>query len=140
MNALKHAEASRIWITLHEIEGGDDVELQIRDDGKGFDTEATPPEGHFGSVMMKERALVAGGTFSLSSELGKGSVVTARFPHVWVEEGTLHEIEEASRPTDPSSKAPLGTSTSAPARPLEPPKPSHRLRTAWRRSKSSEAV
>ena len=55
-------------------EKDDGVELQIRDDGKGFDTSAPPPEGHFGSVMMKERALVTGGTFKIESELGQGKI------------------------------------------------------------------
>jgi signal transduction histidine kinase len=42
MNALKHTEAANIWISLHERHDG--VELQIRDDGRGFDTEAPPPK------------------------------------------------------------------------------------------------
>src|SRR4029077_1043401 len=58
---------------------------------RGFDTDAPPPEGHFGSVMMKERALVAGGTYGLISRLGEGTTITATFPRVWVEEGSLHE-------------------------------------------------
>jgi signal transduction histidine kinase len=84
MNSMKHAEPSNILISLKETEGG--VELQVRDDGKGFDTSQPQPEGHFGSVMMKERALVAGGTFQRDSEVGKGTVVTAGFPRVWIEE------------------------------------------------------
>ncbi len=96
MNALKHAEADHIWVTLKEIDDG--VVLEIRDDGRGFDTDAAPPEGHFGSVMMRERALVAGGTFSIHSELGRGTSIQAWFPKVWVEEGNLHE---ASKPTPP---------------------------------------
>jgi signal transduction histidine kinase len=118
MNALKHAEASTIWITLNGATDG--VDLEIRDNGKGFDTDAAPPEGHFGSVMMRERALVAGGTFMLSSETGKGSSVRAHFPRVWVEEGSLHEQEEAARWTE-ATKAPVGTSTAAPANPLDAP-------------------
>jgi len=97
MNALKHAEADTIWITLQEKDDG--VELQIRDDGKGFDTSAPPPEGHFGSVMMKERAQVTGGTFSIESEPGSGTTITATFPRVWLEEGTLLESESETSPT-----------------------------------------
>jgi signal transduction histidine kinase len=95
MNALKHAGADSIWISLNERDEG--VELQIRDDGEGFDTEAPPPDGHFGSVMMRERALVAGGTFSVQSEIGRGTTITAGFPRVWVEEGTL--LESSSQAT-----------------------------------------
>ena len=92
MNALKHAEPNTIWITLSEKDDG--VELQIRDDGKGFDTSAPPPEGHFGSVMMKERAQVTGGTFRIESAVGHGTTVTATFPRVWLEEGTLLESQD----------------------------------------------
>ncbi|MDP8956928.1 MAG: sensor histidine kinase [Actinomycetota bacterium] len=108
-NALKHAEAENIWITVKEIEDG--VELQIRDDGKGFNTSAPPPEGHFGSVMMRDRAQVARGKLSVESEIGRGTVVTASFPKVWVEEGTRLEAEEEpsagdsqTRLEDPSSR------------------------------------
>jgi len=118
-NALKHAEGEHVWISIHDT--GDGVQLQIRDDGKGFDTEAPPPEGHFGSVMMRERAVVAGGTFSITSSPGRGSLVTATFPRVWVEEGSLHEAEESAR--GESSKAPVGASTGHAAAPLDPPMP-----------------
>lgn len=91
MNALKHAEASTIRISLEEIEDG--VKLQIDDDGKGFDTSAPPPEGHFGSVMMRERAMVAGGTYSIESEIGAGTTIAVTFPRVWVEEGTRFEAD-----------------------------------------------
>lgn len=89
MNALKHAEADNIWISLQEADGG--VRLNIRDDGKGFDTSAPSPEGHFGSVMMRERTLVAKGTFSIDSEPGSGTTIAATFPPVWVEEGSQLE-------------------------------------------------
>jgi signal transduction histidine kinase len=102
MNALKHADAETISISLHERDEG--VELQIRDDGRGFDTEAPPPEGHFGSVMMRERAQVAGGTFSVESEIGHGTTITAGFPRVWVEEAEL--LESVAAPTDGDGSGP----------------------------------
>jgi signal transduction histidine kinase len=121
MNALKHAEASKIRISLEEIEDG--VELQISDDGKGFDTSAPPPEGHFGSVMMRERAMVAGGTYSIESEIGKGTKISVTFPRVWVEEGTRFEADAESadgQGRGPSpSRPPVGT-TVGPPRSSEP--------------------
>jgi signal transduction histidine kinase len=80
MNALKHAEAEHIWITVSEREGG--VDLTIRDDGRGFDTTAPPPEGHFGYAMMRERALAAGGTFDITSKVGRGTTIKATFPQM----------------------------------------------------------
>jgi len=132
-NALKHAEAERIEISLRETDDG--VQLKIADDGKGFDTSAPPPEGHFGSVMMRERALVAGGTYSVESELGHGSTITANFPRVWVEEGTALEQNQAQREAqsfDPpvgSTAGPLKPSAKSKARgrqllpPSSPPEP-----------------
>jgi len=115
MNALKHAEADNIFITLEEK--GDGVELRIRDDGRGFDTTAAPPEGHFGTVMMRERAQVAGGTYEVGSEVGHGTSIRVTFPRVWVEEGSLHEAAaDASRPDGSSrdSEPPKGTTVGPP--------------------------
>jgi anti-sigma regulatory factor (Ser/Thr protein kinase) len=121
MNALKHAEADTISISLREKDDG--VELQIRDDGKGFDTAAPPPEGHFGSVMMKERALVTGGSFRIESELGSGTVITATFPRVWVEEGTLFESQAATSgppQTPPQQKTTVGRPQPSPGATISP--------------------
>jgi signal transduction histidine kinase len=128
MNALKHAEAGTIAISLHEVDDG--VELQIRDDGKGFDTSAPPPEGHFGSVMMRERALVAGGTYSIESQTGVGTTIAARFPRVWVEEGTALEAASGSSPAPgggdaanpPPNPVPDPPKVEPPPAPLQPPR------------------
>jgi signal transduction histidine kinase len=116
MNALKHAEASTIRISLEEIEDG--VKLQIVDDGKGFDTSASPPEGHFGSVMMRERAMVAGGTYSIDSEIGVGTNIAVMFPRVWLEEGSRFEAdaglgEESGRPPS-TTRPPVGSTVGPP--------------------------
>jgi signal transduction histidine kinase len=124
MNSMKHAEPDNILISLKETEDG--VELQIRDDGKGFDTSQPQPEGHFGSVMMKERALVAGGTFERESEIGKGTTVTAGFPRVWIEEQMEPGMEipgadeEAVEPATPPAPAPRADE---PEREAAPPSP-----------------
>jgi signal transduction histidine kinase len=78
MNALKHAHASDFWISVRERE--DSIELELRDNGLGFDTAAPGPEGHFGMAMMRERAQVGGGTFEVDSAPGEGTTITVRFP------------------------------------------------------------
>jgi signal transduction histidine kinase len=83
MNALKHANAQNVWLTVKRE--GDLVELVLRDDGEGFDTDTPPPEGHFGLTMMRERALVGGGSFDLKSVEGEGTTVTVRFPTSWLQ-------------------------------------------------------
>jgi len=82
MNAIKHAEATAITITLEPTSEG--ARLSVADDGRGFDAEAGEPEGHFGLTMMRERAQVAGGTFKIESAEGQGTTVTADFPTSWM--------------------------------------------------------
>lgn len=84
MNALKHADATNVWLTVKR--DGEYVELVLRDDGAGFDAEAPGPEGHYGLTMMRERALVGGGTFGLASGVGEGTTVTVRFPTSWLQQ------------------------------------------------------
>jgi signal transduction histidine kinase len=78
MNALKHARATDIWVTVSDKDG--DLELELRDNGRGFDTAAPGPEGHFGMAMMRERAQVGGGRFQAESAPGRGTSITVRFP------------------------------------------------------------
>jgi signal transduction histidine kinase len=78
MNALKHAQATDMWIRV--IEEDADIVLELRDNGKGFDATAPGPEGHFGMAMMRERAQIGGGTLEVESEPGKGTEINVRFP------------------------------------------------------------
>ena len=84
MNAIKHAEATAITISLEPTPEG--ARLSVADDGKGFDVEAGEPEGHYGLTMMRERAQVSGGTFKIESAEGKGTTVIADFPTSWMVE------------------------------------------------------
>jgi len=77
-NIGKHARASRVDIQLHYAAGA--VELRIRDDGRGFDPEQTPP-GHYGLSMMRERATAMGATLSITSQPGHGTEIVI----CWVE-------------------------------------------------------
>lgn len=97
MNSLKYAEASTIEVSFGQRE--DHIELRIHDDGNGFDVAAGPPEGHFGLKMMRERAVVAGGSFDLESASGQGTSVTVRFPASWLEDGTTQGSDQESTPT-----------------------------------------
>lgn len=98
MNSLKYAEASTIEISFGRRD--DLIELQIHDDGHGFDAGNGSPEGHYGLKMMRERAVVAGGTFDLVSAKDLGTNVTVRFPSSWLER----------EPTAPEDQEPLPTS------------------------------
>jgi signal transduction histidine kinase len=83
LNALKHAHATNVWLTVKR--DGDFVDLVLRDDGAGFDADAPEPEGHFGLTMMRERALVGGGSFEIKTAEGEGTTIAVRFPTSWLE-------------------------------------------------------
>jgi signal transduction histidine kinase len=73
-NAAKHGRAERAWVSLSSADGL--VELEIGDDGCGFDPKtAGQGDGHFGLITMMERAQMAGGTFTIRSAPGQGTMV-----------------------------------------------------------------
>jgi signal transduction histidine kinase len=76
-NIAKHAHAMRVDVRL--TCGADNVDLEIADDGVGFDTQQSYP-GHLGLKSMTERTARAGGTFVLESAPGHGTRVIARVP------------------------------------------------------------
>jgi signal transduction histidine kinase len=72
-NVRKHARASRVTISAEEVEDG--IDVQIYDDGVGFDVTLVSSPGHLGLVAMKERIRIADGRFSITSKLGQGTTV-----------------------------------------------------------------
>ena len=76
-NVRKHGGVERAVVELRRR--GDDVALTVRDEGRGFAAERVRPEC-FGLRGMRERVLLAGGTFQLSSKPGGGTTVEAVLP------------------------------------------------------------
>jgi signal transduction histidine kinase len=82
-NASRHARAARLGVTLSFM--GDEVTLDVRDDGRGFDPAAVPARtgnGGFGLDGMRARAERVAGSLTLESEPGRGTAVSARVPLV----------------------------------------------------------
>lgn len=78
-NALRHADASRVRVTLERR--GPGVALTVADDGTGFDPGAVRTAGrHLGLVSMRDRAGGVGGRLTVQSEPGKGTVVEMEVP------------------------------------------------------------
>lgn len=81
-NALRHAGAGAVDIALRAGEGA--IEVEVRDDGAGFDAAAARERaargGSFGLLGMQERAELAGGTLAVESAPGQGTTVRACFP------------------------------------------------------------
>ncbi|MFB7933663.1 sensor histidine kinase [Streptomyces sp. NPDC056039] len=82
-NTARHAAAGRVGVTLSFV--GDEVILDIRDDGRGFDPLAVPERdraGGFGLDGMRARAERVAGSLTVESEPGHGTAVSARVPLV----------------------------------------------------------
>ena len=54
--------------------------VEVTDSGTGFDPQAVVADGHLGLAGMRERIEILGGTFSVQSAPGKGTVVRATLP------------------------------------------------------------
>jgi signal transduction histidine kinase len=80
-NVAKHARASRVTVSLACSASG--VELRIRDDGRGFQAQDRSPD-HLGLGIMRERAEAVGARLTISSPIGRGTVVRV----VWQERAT----------------------------------------------------
>ncbi|MGW3208525.1 sensor histidine kinase [Streptomyces sp. NPDC001135] len=82
-NAARHARPTRVGVTLSFMD--DEVTLDIRDDGTGFDPAAVPERtrgGGFGLDGMRARAERIAGSLAVESEPGHGTAVSARVPLV----------------------------------------------------------
>jgi two-component system nitrate/nitrite sensor histidine kinase NarX len=75
-NIAKHSKASKVDLNLKQEETI--IELLIRDNGKGFDTEQTF-SGHYGLGMMRERAEAVGALLTIMSQPGHGTELTIRW-------------------------------------------------------------
>jgi signal transduction histidine kinase len=74
-NAIKHADAQQIKVRIERTYTS--VEVEITDDGQGFDPEQ--PTAGFGLVGMRERAALADGRLDVTSSEA-GTTVRASFP------------------------------------------------------------
>jgi two-component system sensor histidine kinase UhpB len=69
-NAVKHADAKRIHVSVHANAQGD-FELNIKDDGKGMEITHVDQSNHFGLLGMRERVQALHGQFNVISSLQK---------------------------------------------------------------------
>jgi signal transduction histidine kinase len=81
-NALRHARARRITVSLARRAGG--LDLVVSDDGIGFDPETARHSAstgeHLGLLGMNERVRAAGGTLEIDATPGRGCRITAWVP------------------------------------------------------------
>jgi PAS domain S-box-containing protein len=81
-NVGKHSDASQVWVRIRASAGI--LRVEVEDDGKGFEVEMSRDFLHAGKVglaSMRERAELAGGTFTIRSSPGTGASVLASLPY-----------------------------------------------------------
>lgn len=76
-NTLRHAYAQTIRLDLSFTDTA--VQLQVVDDGQGFDPRSQSLKG-FGLVGMQERSQRPGGTLTIISRVGQGTEVSVSIP------------------------------------------------------------
>ena len=80
-NIGKHARATRVTVAVDAHGGG--ASLTVRDDGKGFDSDAVPLE-HMGLRIMRERLDRVGASLTIDSAPGRGTTLSV----VWHDPGS----------------------------------------------------
>jgi signal transduction histidine kinase len=75
-NVVKHAGAEHASVGVKTGPGA--VEIEVRDDGSGFD--ATEPGAGRGLLGMRERVAMLGGTLEIASAPGEGTTVSSTLP------------------------------------------------------------
>lgn len=80
-NTRKHAQARHVSVTVYRQFG--ELEIEIRDDGVGFDPMNEPKvmsDWHVGLKIMRERTDRIGGECRITSKTGEGTRVKLRLP------------------------------------------------------------
>lgn len=77
-NIARHTEATEAYVSVSRARGG--LELIVRDNGAGFDTKTVSVTSSLGQASMRQRTRHLGGTFTIESAPGKGTLVRAWIP------------------------------------------------------------
>lgn len=78
-NAVSHANATSIQLMVAFQE--QDMEIEVSDDGCGFDPKKAAADGHYGLVGMAERVNLLGGSLQIeSNSVSKGTTLRIKVP------------------------------------------------------------
>ena len=77
-NAVKHSGVSQFSVKISGI--ADEVQLEVRDAGAGFDVEEAKKNRGLGLVSMQERVHLVRGRLTVESQPGKGTIVLVVVP------------------------------------------------------------
>jgi signal transduction histidine kinase len=91
VNSMQHAgnaDSVERWLRITGV-GADGLDVEIGDNGKGFDPMDVPEERLGLRISIIERVANAGGRAEVTSRPGEGTVITIRWPDSELEEGEL---------------------------------------------------
>ena len=91
-NALKHAKASSVTVRIQTV--NDSVELEVKDNGIGFDPQRVDSREGMGLASMQDRAKRLGGVLTIQSSPGKGTAVSVQIKTCPVRQG-VSEVEKS---------------------------------------------
>ena len=77
-NVARHAEASEVNVSLKQRNG--QIELRVRDNGRGITEGQISNPKSFGLIGIRERVKIFGGNSILKGSPGKGTIMTVRIP------------------------------------------------------------
>jgi len=77
-NAVKYSGQKHLHVSLQAVSG--ELELEVRDEGVGFDATNTKSGAGLGLVSMAERIHQVNGTFTIDSHPNAGTRICARVP------------------------------------------------------------
>jgi signal transduction histidine kinase len=84
-NVARHAAAGHAWVRVDEADGV--VELEVGDDGAGFDANRQIGPAHHGLANMRKRATGIGAGLEVVSDPGSGTRIIVRIPRRAMQRG-----------------------------------------------------
>lgn len=77
-NISKYAQASQVVVNL--VRRGNELRVEVRDNGLGFDPATVAHSGSLGLLGMRERAIALGGRVEVHAKPGQGTVIALLIP------------------------------------------------------------
>jgi signal transduction histidine kinase len=77
-NAVKHSGVRNVSVSLRG--GQDEIQLEVADEGVGFDPEAVMSSHGLGLIGIRERLGLVHGEYAIDSRPGRGTRIRARVP------------------------------------------------------------
>ena len=77
---MPHATRRPPWSPFELTQDGGNLQLDVSDNGQGFDPDAARDTGHQGLDNMRRRAEAIGGTLRVESHAGDGTRIIVSVP------------------------------------------------------------